>query len=77
MKPETNQNTKMKYYAIISDSNDGPAFGIGTSESAAWDDAAEWGIDDSNRETCVCIEITETSYNAIKGGNPDAVEVIE
>lgn len=58
------------YIAIIAPDKSGPAYGVGETEEAARDHAAQSGFD---RTDGTAIEITEGSYQRIVAGNPDAV----
>lgn len=73
MNPDETREKKMTYIAIIAEDKSGPAYGVGTTEAEARNEAREYGFGDDG----IAIEITEDSYNAIKGGNPDAVEEAE
>tara|TARA_R110000824_G_scaffold25876_1_gene89736 strand:- start:717 stop:905 length:189 start_codon:yes stop_codon:yes gene_type:complete len=59
-------------YAIIAKDLCGPAYGIGTTEDEARRDAVEAGFPEN---AGISVEITESSFQAIKSGDPDAVEL--
>jgi len=63
----------MKFYAILSKDTSGPALGVGITWSEAWKDAYTFANEDSGWESYEPREITESSYQRIKAGNPDAV----
>ena len=59
------------YFAAIADDGWGPALGIGTTKEAAMVEPLEYTGGDATGIRV--IQITERSYNAIRAGNPDAV----
>lgn len=63
------QDIVRKYYAVIAEDREGPAYGVGESEAEAREDAKRWGFGDSG----IVVGITELSYQMIRDGNPQAV----
>ena len=61
-----------KYFAIVSNDNSGPAFGIAKSEFGAWLDADAWGLSGDVALNCKCVEIDRETFEAIKSGNVNA-----
>lgn len=59
---------------MVTEDESGPAYGIGLSPSAARRDCARWGF---NGAAGVVVEITKASYEAILGGSPEAVEMVD
>jgi hypothetical protein len=72
--PETPWSAK--YYAIISTST-GTAFGFGLTRDEAWTDSLQWGVEEINQEGYSACEITQSSYEDIKAGDPEAVEYVD
>ena len=62
-----------KYYAIIAEDREGPAYGVGTDEADARANARIYGFGDSG----ILIEITADSYAKIEAGDPQAVVEVE
>lgn len=65
------RSMKHQFYAIVSIDKSGPAYGVGTTEDEARQDAARWGF-----ECGIAVPITCESYEAVLLGNPDAWEAI-
>jgi len=63
------QEVVRRYYAVIAEDRQGPAWGVGETEAEAREDARQSGFDDSG----IVVSITEASYAMIREGNPDAV----
>jgi hypothetical protein len=68
-------NAEVKFFAAVSSS--GPAFGVGMTADEALKDARKWVPANEPIDDLKVVEITKESYQRIKGGNPDAVEVVE
>ena len=64
----------MTYFAAISSTGDGPAFGIGTTREGTRRDARKWIPQDEPIDDLDIVEITRASYLRIKAGYPDGVE---
>jgi hypothetical protein len=67
------QDIVRHYYAVMAEDRQGPAYGVGETETEAKQNAKQWGFDDSG----IVIEITEDSYAKILAGDPQAVEMAE
>lgn len=64
-----------QYFAAVQP--EGPAFGVGFSEEAAMRDAEKCLSDEGETtEGLQVVEITRESYDAIKSGNPSAIEEV-
>lgn len=63
------QECVRRYYAVIAEDREGPAYGVGESEAEAREDARRSGFGDSG----IVIAITELSYQMIREGEPQAV----
>ena len=71
--PDLEVQPKPRYYAIIAEDKEGPAYGVGTDEDDARANARVYGFGDSG----ILIEITADSYAKIQAGDPQAVEEVE
>jgi hypothetical protein len=70
--PDLEVQPKPRYYAIIAEDKEGPAYGVGTDEDDARANARVYGFGDSG----ILIEITADSYAKIQAGDPQAVEEV-
>jgi hypothetical protein len=71
--PDLEVQPKPRYYAIIAEDKEGPAYGVGTDEDDARANARVYGFGDSG----ILVEITADSYAKIIAGDPQAVEEAE
>ena len=71
--PDLEVQPKPRYYAIIAEDKEGPAYGVGTDEDDARANARVYGFGDSG----ILVEITADSYAKIMAGDPQAVEEAE
>ncbi len=71
--PDLEVQPRPRYYAIMAEDKEGPAYGVGTDEDDARANARVAGFDDSG----VLVEITADSYAKIMAGDPQAVEMAE
>ena len=71
--PDLEVQPKPRYYAIMAEDKEGPAYGVGTDEDDARANARVYGFGDSG----ILIEITADSYAKIQAGDPQAVEEVE
>jgi hypothetical protein len=70
--PDLEVQPKPRYYAIMAEDLNGPAYGVGTDEDDARINAQDAGFGGSGK----LVEITADSYAKIMQGNPQAVEVV-
>lgn len=66
------EESKTNYYAAVNENE--TAFGTGLTPDEAREDSRQWC---DFADECKIVEITENSYNRIKAGNPDAVEIVK
>ena len=71
--PDLEVQPKPRYYAIMAEDKEGPAYGVGTDEDDARANARIYGFGDSG----ILIEITADSYAKIMAGDPQAMEEVE
>jgi len=64
------------FFAAIPAGERGPSFGIGTTHSATMRDARRWIPRGEPIDDLRIVEITKTSYDRIRRGNPGAVEQV-
>jgi hypothetical protein len=71
--PDLEVQPRPRYYAIMAEDKEGPAYGVGTDEDDARANARVAGFDDGG----VLVEITADSCAKIMAGDPQAVEMAE